>query len=94
MAAHEVPPTSEWLERTCSFTAQAADLRHGLRFCGTGCSAGEVRQRSKSGVDPRSRHPTSRPPPSYRSSGVRPVRLAILASMRGPISIPSWNDQT
>jgi len=31
---------------------------------------------------------------SYRSSGVRPVRFAILASMRGPISSRSWNANT
>lgn len=33
-------------------------------------------------------------PPPYRSSGVRPVRFAILASMRGPISSRSWNANT
>jgi hypothetical protein len=30
----------------------------------------------------------------YRSSGVRPVCLAMRASMRGPISSPSWNEKT
>ena len=30
----------------------------------------------------------------YRSSGVRPVCLAMRASMRGPISSPSWNAKT
>lgn len=30
----------------------------------------------------------------YRSSGVRPVGLAIRASMRGPISVPSWKAHT
>ena len=29
-----------------------------------------------------------------RSSGLRPVCLAIRASMRGPISSPSWNEKT
>lgn len=30
----------------------------------------------------------------YRSSGPSPVRRAIRASMRGPISSPSWNANT
>jgi hypothetical protein len=30
----------------------------------------------------------------YRSYGVRPVRLAIRASMRGPVSSRSWNGNT
>jgi hypothetical protein len=30
----------------------------------------------------------------YRSSGTRPVRLAMRASMRGPISSRSWKAQT
>lgn len=31
---------------------------------------------------------------AYRSSRRRPARLAILASIRGPISTPWWKDQT
>ena len=31
---------------------------------------------------------------SYRSPGERPVRLAMRANMRGPISSPSWKAKT
>jgi hypothetical protein len=43
------------------------------------------------------RRPTqlrSAPDARYRSSGRSPVRLAIRASMRGPISSESWNAKT
>jgi len=37
---------------------------------------------------------TSPTPPGQRSSGLRPVLRAMRASMAGPISSPSWKDQT
>jgi len=52
-------------------------------------------------TDVRKNHPTSKNLRNsfyqshfYRSSGVNPVFLAILANIRGPISSRSWNEKT
>lgn len=61
--------------------------------CGGVGSAAPVLDLAVAGAAPAHRQDSQRAD-SHRSSGRRPVRRAIRASMRGPISSPSWNAKT
>lgn len=66
--------------------------RHRWRWAAPKLSRFSRISRSKKGSLPP--HKTRRSPPSYKSSGRRPVCLAMRTSIRGPISSLAWNANT